>query len=189
MAYAYLFKYIIIGDTGKRRGRGGLARPPRRRAGGAETARARLPAPISAVLASSTWWLLREEAAPSPASALGPARGLGLPLAGSAPGGLGPRTGLGARRPPPGLADRPWGTSGCVTPLAAAFEPERWGKKALSLQNLYLGSATYLQPRSSETWEVPNAIPYFYGEAKAAAVRCLHLRLQGCPFQPWLEVL
>lgn len=68
MAYAYLFKYIIIGDTGKRRGRGGEARRPREsggRAGGAES-RARLPAPISAVLASSTWWPCAKRRLPPP---------------------------------------------------------------------------------------------------------------------------
>lgn len=54
-------------------------------AGGAASG-ARRPAPISAVLASPTWWLCAKRRLPHPASAPGPARGLGLPLGGSAPG-------------------------------------------------------------------------------------------------------
>lgn len=156
MAYAYLFKYIIIGDTGKRRGRGGEARRPREsggRAGGAE----RRAGPGSPLPFPQCWRRRRGGPArrggspPPSASALGPARGLGLPLGGSAPGGLGPRrqarkpdsrlrarlTGRGAGR----AVSRPW----LRHPSGGAA-----GEKALSLQNLHLGSALYLHPRGSE---------------------------------------
>lgn len=96
MAYAYLFKYIIIGDTGKGPGRGGagsLARGPglkRERRLAAARTHFSLPAPpsgprgsISAVLELVTWAL--RAARPGRARATAPAPAV---LAGEGRGGL-----------------------------------------------------------------------------------------------------
>lgn len=58
MAYAYLFKYIIIGDTGEKKSKGGkepLRNGEARPEGQARLRNARLGCSISAVLAAPTW--------------------------------------------------------------------------------------------------------------------------------------
>lgn len=100
MAYAYLFKYIIIGDTGERRGRRGGAAPGAGGGRSGEPGRALRSHFRSAGVVDVV--ALREEEAP-PASALGPARALGLPLGRAAPGGRGPCTRPGS----PTAASRP----------------------------------------------------------------------------------